>query len=135
MKTARVVIGLFALILSILLTINFSLDFIIMKATESTPKYLAFSIIGILLSIVIMASGKKDEEYEAYKRMKEQERAVYFRYANAKGTPIEEYLMDDRTKLITYYDRMPPKYQKQLIDKADLLYRKFENEKYLDQSK
>lgn len=134
MKTTRVVIGLFVLIFSIILTINFAIEFIMMTATTSTSKYLAFSVIGILLGIVIMFSGKKDEEYEAYKRMKEQERAFYYRYSNAKGTPIEEYLMDDRTKLITYYDRMPPKYQKQLLDRADTLYRRYESEKYLNNS-
>lgn len=137
MNKTRLILGIIATAISSVILL-FCL--IILSAglfTTATLKYTMFSLFCLVLGIIAIATSgnsREKQEFEEYKRIKEQERAIYYRYANAKGTPIEEYMMDDRTKLITYYDRMPPKYQKQLLDRADTLYRRFENEKYLDQN-
>ena len=75
-------------------------------------------------------SNQERQEYEDYNRMKRQEHDMYYRYANAKGKPIEEYTMDDRTKVMGYYDRLPPKYQKKVLDEVDRIYRQFESDFY-----
>lgn len=139
MKTTKFVIGI------ILTSFSgfFLLVFLVTLSTgilqyEETFLYIIYSILALIVGIALITSSNNDidkQEYEEFKRMKEQERAIYYRYANAKGTPIQEYMMDDRTKLITYYDRMPEKYKRQLLERADTLYRRSENEKYLNQSK
>lgn len=102
--------------------------------SELEYKYMVYSVIGIVTGIVLMSanttSNKEKQEFEDYKRMKQQEMAIYYRYANAKGTPLEEYTMDDRTKVMVYYDRLPPKYQKKILDEVDRIYRQFERDLY-----
>lgn len=102
--------------------------------SDEASKYMFFSAVGIVIGIIFMStnttSNAEKQEYENYKRMREQEMAMYYRFANAKGTPIEEYTMDDRTKVMVYYDRLPPKYQKKIVDDVDRIYRQFENDLY-----
>lgn len=134
MNTARKIIGIIVtsisgvLLLLLLLILSYGI------INENLIKYMVYSMLGVIIGVILIAmpNNKDRMEYEEYKRMKQQERAQLYRYADAKGKPITEYLMDDRTKLITYYDRLPSKYKHQLIEKADLLYRKFENEQYLE---
>lgn len=101
---------------------------------ELEYKYMFYCVIGGVVGGILMSenttSNSEKQEFEDYKRMKQQEQAIYYRYANAKGTPIEEYTMDDRTKVMVYYDRLPLKYQKKIVDEVDRIYRQFENDFY-----
>lgn len=101
---------------------------------ESEYKYMFYCVISGVVGGILMSanttSRQERQDYEDYKRMRQQENAIYYRFKDAKGKPIEEYLMDPRTKLITYYDRMPQKYKQKLLDSADTLYRRWENEEY-----
>lgn len=109
--------------------------------SENVLTMLMYSVIGLIIGIVMIAgsSGIKGninkfdmQEFEEFKRYQEQQRRIYYRNANAQGKPIGEYLMDDKTKLVTYYDRMPTAYKDKLVNYADKLYREFENEEYLN---
>lgn len=112
------------------------------NTSDNVISLLTYSVISVIIGTVMIAgsSSMKNHansfdmrEFEEFKRYQEQQRQVYYRNANAQGKPIGEYLMDDRTKLITYYDRMPQNYKSELIDYADRLYRKYENQEYLNQ--
>ncbi|MBD5145007.1 MAG: hypothetical protein HDT21_03710 [Ruminococcus sp.] len=81
-------------------------------------------IIGIIL--VVKSNGRKDNNKHIKFNQNQQI------YSEAQGKPISEYLMDDRTKLVTYYDRMPQDYKSQLVNYADKLYRNYENQEYLN---
>lgn len=111
------------------------------NTNDNVIKLIIYSGIGMIIGIIIIASSSstKDstakfdmQEFEEFKRYQEQQRQIYYRNANAQGKPISEYLMDDRTKLITYYDRMSQDYKSQLVNYADSLYRKYENQEYLN---
>lgn len=108
---------------------------------DNVIKLFMFSIIGVIIGIVLIyySSNKTQnlnkfdmQEFEEFKQYQEQQRRIYYRNANAQGKPLSEYLMDDRTKLVTYYDRMPTAYKDKLVNYADKLYRDFENEEYLN---
>lgn len=128
------IIGIVILIISIVTLLPFLLMVANGDTYEENYKYMLYSVIGIVIGIALMSanstSNSEKQEFEDYKRMKQQEQAIYYRYANAKGTPIEEYTMDDRTKVMVYYDRLPLKYQKKIIDEVDRIYRQFENDLY-----
>lgn len=134
MKTFRLVVGIF-------LVSFFGISFIVLSMFSTTTgfnetiiKFMSYSVIAIIVGIVLLTVKGENEndrqEFEEYKRMKMQERDMLYRYRDAKGTPIEEYQMDERTRLITYYDRLPYEYKKKIFDEADRLYRKYENDKY-----
>lgn len=108
---------------------------------DNVIKIFLISIIGVIIGILLIYYSlnktqnfnKFDmQEFEAFKQYQEQQRRIYYRNANAQGKPLSEYLMDDRTKLVTYYDRMPTSYKDKLVNYADKLYRDFENEEYLN---
>lgn len=100
-----------------------------------------YSIVGLIIGIYTTArtsdipqNNKQSfnrQEFEEFKRYQEQQRKILYRNADAHGKPLSEYLMDDRTKLVTYYDRMPSEYKNKLVNYADTLYRNYENEEYL----
>ena len=102
--------------------------------SEEANKYMFFSAIGIVIGIALMLANTTNErekqKFENYKRMKQQEQAMYYRYANAQGKPIEDYTMDERTKLMVYYDRLPPKYQKKILYEVDRIYRQLQSDLY-----
>lgn len=102
------------------------------RITNEQLLYGFYSVLGLIVGIVLIStSGSRErQEFEEYKRMRQNEEAMYYRYANAKGKPIEEYTMDDRTKVMVYYDRLPPKYQKKIVEDVDRIYRQFESELY-----
>lgn len=97
-------------------------------------KYMFYCVIGGLIGGILMSanttSRQERQDYEDYKRARQAENAIYYRYKDAKGTPFEEYNMDDRTKLMVYYDRLPPEIKKKIVDDVDRMYRKFINELY-----
>lgn len=128
------IIGIIILSISGIMFTVLLLNMITGDLNETTFKYMLYSVIGFIIGFVLMTanttSRQERQDYEDYKRMRQQENAIYYRFKDAKGKPIEEYLMDPRTKLITYYDRMPQKYKQKLLDSADTLYRRWENEEY-----
>lgn len=141
MKVALQVFGILIVIGSGLILIVMLLALSTGNMSENVLTMLMYSVIGLIIGIVMIAGSsavkgninKFDmQEFEEFKRYQEQQRRIYYRNANAQGKPIGEYLMDDRTKLITYYDRMSQDYKSQLINYADTLYRKYENQKYLN---
>ena len=141
MKIALQVFGILIIIVSGLLLIASLLVSSTGNTSDNIITLLSYSIIGIIIGIVMIAgsssmrsgTSKFDmQEFEEFKRYQEQQRQIYYRNANAQGKPISEYLMDDRTKLITYYDRMSQDYKSQLVNYADTLYRKYENHEYLN---
>lgn len=137
MNKLRLTLGIIATAISSVILLFCLIMFTAGIFTSVTLNYTLFSLICLIIGIIAIATSGNNidrKDFEEYKRMKEQERAIYYRYANARGTPIQEYMMDDRTKLITYYDRMPDKYKRQLLERADTLYRRSENEKYLNNS-
>lgn len=101
---------------------------------ELEYKYMFYCIIsGVVGGILISAnatSRQERQDYEDYKRARAKENAIYYRYKDAKGTPFEEYNMDDRTKLTVYYDRLPYDLKKKVIDDVDRIYRKYINDLY-----
>lgn len=115
MNKLRLILGIIATVISSIILL-FCL--ILMAAgiiTSSVASYTFLSIFVLVMGIIAIATsgnGIDKQAYEEYKRMKQQEQAIYYRFKDAKGTPIEEYTMDDRTKVMVYYDRLPPKYQK-----------------------
>ena len=133
MNKTRLILGIIATVISSVLLLMF---LIIMSAgviSSSIASYTIFSLIVLIFGIIAIATSGNSvdrQAFEEYKRMKQQEQAMYYRYANAKGTPIEEYTMDDRTKIMVYYDRLPPKYQRKVLDEVDRIYRQFENDLY-----
>lgn len=101
--------------------------------TSTTMSYAIFSLIVLIFGIIAIATSGNSvdrQAFEEYKRMKQQEQAIYYRFKDARGKPIEEYTMDDRTKVMVYYDRLPLKYQKKIVDEVDRIYRQFENDRY-----
>lgn len=141
MKIALQVFGILIIIGSGLVIIVALLALSTGNTSDNVLKLLIYSVIGIIIGIIMVAGSTsiKDstskfdmQEFEEFKRYQEQQRQIYYRNANAQGKPISEYLMDDRTKLITYYDRMSQDYKSQLVNYADSLYRKYENQEYLN---
>lgn len=141
MKVALQVFGILIVIGSGLILIVMLLALSTGNMSENVLTMLMYSVIGLIIGIVMIAgsSGIKGninkfdmQEFEKFKRYQEQQRRIYYRNANAQGKPIGEYLMDDKTKLVTYYDRMPTAYKDKLVNYADKLYREFENEEYLN---
>jgi hypothetical protein len=141
MKVALQVFGILIVIGSGLILIVMLLALSTGNMSENVLTMLMYSVIGLIIGIVMIAgsSGIKGninkfdmQEFEEFKRYQEQQRRIYYRNANAQGKPIGEYLMDDKTKLVTYYDRMPTAYKDKLVNYADKLYREFENEEYLN---
>lgn len=136
MKVALQVFGILIIVCSGFMLLAALLS----PATKSTTEILSYSIIGLIIGIVMVISSSNTQttnkfdiqEFEEFKRYQEQQKQIYYRNANAQGKPISEYLMDDRTKLITYYDRMSQDYKSQLVNYADNLYRKYENQEYLN---
>ena len=62
--------------------------------TSTTMSYALFSLIVLILGIIAIATSGNSvdrQAFEEYKRMKQQEQDMYYRYANAQGKPIEEY--------------------------------------------
>ncbi len=137
MKVAKIILGTIILIFSAICLV-YSMLLMVMEniqGLQPNPALLIFSVISLIIGITLIATSNKEKdlkEFEEFKRMKELERQMYYRYSNAQGKPISEYLMDDRTKLVTYYDRMPTAYKDKLVNYADKLYRDFENEEYLN---
>lgn len=133
MNKLRLILGIIATVISSIILL-FCL--ILMAAgiiTSSVASYTFLSIFVLVMGIIAIATsgnGIDKQAYEEYKRMKQQEQAIYYRFKDAKGTPIEEYTMDDRTKVMVYYDRLPPKYQKKIVDDVDRIYRQFQNDLY-----
>ena len=141
MKVALQVFGILIVIGSGLILIVMLLALSTGNMSENVLTMLMYSVIGLIIGIVMIAgsSGIKGninkfdmQEFEEFKRYQEQQRRIYYRNANAQGKPIGEYLMDDKTKRVTYYDRMPTAYKDKLVNYADKLYREFENEEYLN---
>lgn len=130
MKAVRIILGTIILIFSAVCLVSSMLIF--------NLALLVFSLISLIIGIALIATSNKEKdfkdfkEFEEFKRYQEQQRQMYYRYSNAQGKPISEYLMDERTKLITYYDRLPSKFKKELADYADKLYRDYENEEYFN---
>ncbi len=141
MKIALQILGILIVIGSGLVLIVALLALSTGNTSESVLTLLMYSAIGLIIGIVMIAGSssmksninKFDmQEYEEFKQYQEQQRRIYYRNANAQGKPLSEYLMDDKTKLVTYYDRMPTAYKDKLVNYADKLYREFENEEYLN---
>lgn len=141
MKIALQILGILIVVGSGLVLIVALLALSTGNTSESVLKLLMDSAIGLIIGIVMIAGSssmksninKFDmQEYEEFKRYQEQQRRIYYRNSNAQGKPLSEYLMDDRTKLVTYYDRMPQEYKSQLVNYADRLYRNYENQEYLN---
>lgn len=141
MKIALQILGILIVIGSGLVLIVALLALSTGNKSESVLTLLMYSAIGLIIGIVMIAGSssmksninKFDmQEYEEFKQYQEQQRRIYYRNANAQGKPLSEYLMDDKTKLVTYYDRMPTAYKDKLVNYADKLYREFENEEYLN---
>lgn len=137
MNTTKKVLGIIVIVISGIMLIYNITKFSFGIINEDVLKDAVYSIVALIIGIILLVSSPNTDkaEFEAYKRMKQQEQAMLYRYANAKGKPITEYLMDDRTKLITYYDRLPQKYKQQLLERADILYRRFESEQYTNNKK
>ena len=134
MKTAKLVIGILIVVFSSIFLLLCGFILISTNMNEVALKYTFYSAIGIIIGVFLICSSEsKNEKAPTYVQHQytEEERRIYFRNANAHGKPITEYQMDERTKMITYYDRMPYSYQKKLSDYADTLYRRYENEEYL----
>lgn len=136
MKTAKLVIGLLLTICSSLYLLLYLVAFLLTTCfgiNNVTFPTLITPIIILTIGIFLIVSANKKEKSTTYVQHQytEEERKIYFRNANAHGKPITEYQMDERTKMITYYDRMPYSYKKKLSDYADTLYRRYENEEYL----
>lgn len=137
MNIGKKVLGIFLIIVSVLAL--FLIGFSIMTGKEITDTeiitsvvLLIFLILGIVAACDKSPDRRKDrQEYEEFLRMKEQERRVLYRNADYQCKSIDEYLMDDRTKLVTYYDRMPQSYKSKLVSYAETLYRNFENEEFM----
>ncbi len=141
MKIALQILGILIVIGSGLVLIVALLALSTGNTSESVLTLLMYSAIGLIIGIVMIAGSssmksninKFDmQEYEEFKQYQEHQRRIYYRNANAQGKPLSEYLMDDKTKLVTYYDRMPTAYKDKLVNYADKLYREFENEEYLN---
>lgn len=141
MKIALQILGILIVVGSGLVLIVALLALSTGNTSESVLTLLMYSAIGLIIGIVMIAGSssvknninKFDmQEYEEFKQYQEQQRRIYYRNANAQGKPLSEYLMDDKTKLVTYYDRMPTAYKDKLVNYADKLYREFENEEYLN---
>lgn len=141
MKIALQILGILIVIGSGLILIVALLALSSGNMSDSVITLLVYSIIGLIIGIVMLAgsssmrsnTNKFDvQEFEEFKRYQEQQKQIYYRNANAQGKPLSEYLMDDRTKLVTYYDRMPQNYKSQLVEYADRLYRNYENQEYLN---
>lgn len=141
MKTAVQVIGIIIISLSgFFLLISF-LILATGNQSETLMKMTFYSLVGVIIGIYttvrassIPQNDRKNfdrQEFEEFKRYQEQQRQILYRNADAHGKPLSEYLMDDRTKLITYYDRMPSEYKSKLVNYADTLYRNYENEEYI----
>lgn len=133
MNKTRLILGIIATVISSVLLLMFLIIMSVGVFSSSIASYALFSIIVLILGIIAIATSGNSvdrQAFEEYKRMKQQEQAIYYRYANAKGKPLEEYTMDDRTKVMVYYDRLPPKYQKKILDEVDRIYRQFERDLY-----
>ncbi|MBP1559715.1 MAG: hypothetical protein J6C96_00505 [Oscillospiraceae bacterium] len=136
MKIALKIIGILIIVFSslyllfCLLIMSMSESYGINAPTSIVLVPIIILSVGIILTILSSKNDVNKKELEEYRRFKQQEREIYYRYADSKGTSINEYLMDDRTKLVTYYDRMPSSYRKKLVEYADTLYRRFESEQY-----
>ena len=135
MKTAKLIIGILITVFSSLYLL-YSISIYLMAYSYDVD--LPYSILLIPITILVVGiclivSANKKEKAPTYVQHQytEEERKIYFRNADYKAKPITEYQMDERTKMITYYDRMPSRYQKMLSDYADVLYRRYENEEYL----
>lgn len=128
------IIGIIIFFISVI--IFFTLLSMIAKGdgSEEEFKYMLYSVVGVAIGSALIFSNstskQERQEYEDYKRMKRQENAMYYRFKDAKGTPFEEYNMDDRTKLMVYYDRLPPNIKKKIVDDVDRIYRQFVNDLY-----
>ncbi len=134
MKTAKLIIGILLITIPAILFSICSMGLMLEEIEEESIKYLFYFIIAIIIGIYLVSSSNtNDNKKETYVQHQytEEERKIYFRNADYKAKPITEYQMDERTKMITYYDRMPFSYQKKLSDYADTLYRRYENEEYL----
>lgn len=136
MKTAKLIIGILLITIPAILFLLCSLALICSFIQEEDIKYLFYFIVAIIIGIYLVASADNEKENKkaptyVQHQYTEEERKIYFRNADYKAKPITEYQMDERTKMITYYDRMPFRYQKMLSDYADTLYRRYENEEYL----
>lgn len=128
------IIGIIITSVSILMFLSLLLVIITGDGSELEYKYMMYCVIGGVVGGILMSanttSNQERQEYEDYKRMKRQETAMYYRFKDAKGKSIEEYTMDDKTKLMVYYERLPPKYQKKVLDEVDRIYRQFESDLY-----
>lgn len=128
------IIGIIILSISGIMFTVLLLNMITGDLNETTYKYMLYSVIGFLIGFVLMTanttSKQERQDYEDYKRARAQEKAIYYRYKDAKGTPFEEYNMDDKTKLTVYYDRLPYDLKKKVIDDVDRIYRKYINDLY-----
>jgi len=142
MKIALQIIGILIICISGIFLLLSLLVISTGNQSEDIMKIAFYSIVGLIIGIFttagsssIQQNNKKSfdkQEFEEFKRYQEQQRQILYRNANAHGKPISEYLMDDRTKLVTYYDRMSANYKSKLVNYADTLYRNYENEEYLN---
>ena len=136
MKTLKLIIGVTLIVVSSIIILLIFFLTLLFGADEQSIKFAIYSIIMLSIGIILLAykgeNNNERQEFEEYKRMKMQEREMLYRYKDARGTPIEEYTMDDRVKLIVYYDRLPYDYKKKLVDDADRYYRRYESDKYLN---
>lgn len=132
MNKTGLVIGILLTVISGTILMICLILLMVGRITNEQLLYGFYSVLGLIVGIVLIStSGSRErQEFEEYKRMRQNEEAMYYRYANAKGKPIEEYTMDDRTKVMVYYDRLPPKYQKKIVEDVDRIYRQFESELY-----
>ena len=128
------IIGVIILSISGLMFLALFLMIYTGDGSELEYKYMFYCVVGGIIGGVLMSanttSNQERQEYEDYKRMRRQENEIYYRFKDSKGTPFEEYNMDDRTKLMVYYDRLPPNLKKKIVDDVDRMYRQFVNDLY-----
>lgn len=92
-------------------------------------------IVGILIVIALLVkAGQNEIELKRYKEQEKQreikQRAIYYRNMNYKAKDSSFYLMTPKQKLEYTYDSLPEKERQKVLEYAESLKKRIENEKY-----